>query len=285
VIIYRADQVIAEVDHFLTRLALAHEDVLAIARTPDSGRRRDWRDIRLEGLRDSLAVVKGSRAASITALDRAFTTYRETALAMLADGEDADKPKPTEKRLKAAYAATRSAGEMVLRAARQGKGSRTAVIWLGAAFTSILVSTIQNRLERLTRDQETMPSQAMVDRGACTNDDLTLRGSLVTAAGTECHAWTIEAWRASDYALQATVPREGGALLQIALTLNDRVAPLQEVGWTAGPGPEATTYACRVSNGTRFRIIAWYRVPAGAGPLSVVALPKERTETPCTDRG
>jgi hypothetical protein len=279
------DDLVTETDRFVVRLSVCHEDLLTHVRRGDADALKTWQEVKLEGLRESLATVGRYRIGRASGLEDTFQRYARVAGELIEDvraddrvGAAARQAALTEK-----YAAARAASDRVIRKARVWKGARSVGAWLGAALTAAALAVvaaeyqlrlrIEERLqEQRTRDAEERESLDL-ERGAdCTVDDWAQAGP-IDRSTVSCLAWSMHAWRtAHGYELTASLTVQGGAIVRTRTRWIDaKGSAAREYGGPDGPAAELSTWVCKVPKGAEIRLVVWWRHPTHRSPVTAHA--------------
>jgi hypothetical protein len=203
VIFSRATDLIAEVERALTRLALAHDDLLIAVQFEDADKLETWGDARLNGVRESIETVNQRKHSTVAELDAAFERYKVAAGRLMEDAQAGEKDKVALSReaLKIEFIATRNAGKRVVSAARHGEYVAEGLKWVVGVATSIGLAVAgteysargreaERQAELKARIDEAALSKPLLDGGECTDEDWLHRGTVQRQPGVVCHVFT-----------------------------------------------------------------------------------------------
>ncbi len=284
--IRRAGELIADVDRFLTRLATAHDDLVAAASVTRDGRKVDWAPARLDGALESRDDVAKHQHGTVRVLESACADY-EKAVDDVRKARSAKDLTDATAVLAASYRATRKAAHDVRDAAQRSHAHWELFKWLSNTGTTLAIAlagayySYQLTESTARRDDEDKQARVVSENHACNETDWAASGPIARAADVTCTVWTQPAWRSGNYELKAAA--QGGKVQRTRMIWGAGLSrpPDSDVDPPATPAAELSLFACDVTEGTPLRLAVWATAQRPGG-VSVTATWGENT--PCALR-
>jgi hypothetical protein len=289
--IWRPNDLITDVDHFVVLLTLAHEGLAAAVSTGHKSKVDGWFSERLPPLKEACRIIGRHRTSAVGRVVTTFDQYVQIAERLLTrtsapNETGAALPQDQQQQdLKACYELLRAQVDEVLRAAHGARGAGAVAKWLITVVTSLVVATgtfeIQSCRRRQLEAEDQQNSKPLDESFECTAEDWSLGRPRLVAPKYACSAWRFRAWRAAPaYAISVSSTSSQVRLQRL------------DAQWLTPAGSDAiaddsaanplTYYACGVSKGAELRMIVWAESPLRRETLVArAAIPSKEEGTPC----